>query len=141
MNIMLVEDDQNDILMVKRAFKKLSLTHNLIIKRHGEEALNYLNDIKDLEPEEELLKKPDLMFLDINMPCMGGHEFLKELRSHEVYSAVPVIILTSSRRDKDIEEAYRFGANSYIVKPIVFKDFLHIIALIDQYWSKNELVG
>ena len=137
-NILLVEDDQNDILAVQRAFQKNEISNPLFVVENGEEALDYLNNRGNFA-DAERAPRPDLILLDINMPRMNGIEFLAILRRDEQFKTIPVVILTSSKREWDKFESYKLGVNSYIIKPVDFDKFADAILMINNYWSMTEL--
>lgn len=139
--ILLIEDNADDELLTVRALKKLNYT-SISVARSGAEALNYLlpdNNTQDLFRETEIqkqrpLKTPDLVLLDLNLPVIDGLTILKRIRSDKKTKNIPVIILTSSAEERDIEESYEYGANSYIRKPVDFLEFEKVASLIGEYW-------
>jgi len=132
--ILLVEDNPVDIDLTLRAFKKNNLRNKIEVARDGEEALNWIQKWDEGEPT------PIVILLDLKLPRYNGLEVLKELKSHESYKTIPVIILTTSSESKDIQTAYKLGANSYIVKPVELDKFIEVAAQIDLYWRVyNEL--
>ncbi|MBU1013755.1 MAG: response regulator [Bacteroidetes bacterium] len=132
--ILLVEDNPVDIDLTLRAFKKNNLKNKIEVARDGEEALNWIQKWDEGEPT------PIVILLDLNLPRYNGLEVLKEFKSHELYKTIPVIILTTSAESKDIQTAYKLGANSYIVKPVELDKFIEVAAQIDLYWRVyNEL--
>ena len=126
--ILLVEDSPVDIDLTLRAFKKNNLKNPIEVARDGEEALNWIQKWDNGEPT------PIVILLDLNLPRYNGLEVLKELKTHDIYKTIPVIILTTSSESKDIEPAYKLGANSYIVKPVELDKFIEVAAQIDLYW-------
>jgi len=126
--ILLVEDSPVDIDLTLRAFKKNNLKNPIEVARDGEEALNWIQKWDNGEPT------PIVILLDLNLPRYNGLEVLKELKTHDIYKTIPVIILTTSSESKDIETAYKLGANSYIVKPVELDKFIEVAAQIDLYW-------
>ncbi|MBN1515479.1 response regulator [Candidatus Sumerlaeota bacterium] len=137
-NILLVEDDENDILAIRRAFKKHSISNPLFVVENGEDALDFLHNRGEYE-DEKAHPKPDLILLDINMPRMNGIEFLNIIKRDDKFKSIPVVILTSSKREWDKIESYKLGVNSYIIKPVDFDKFADSILMINQYWSMTEL--
>jgi two-component system response regulator len=135
--ILLVEDDENDILITKRAFERYNFTNDLYVTRDGEEALEFIYRKGDYAGED--LPTPGLILLDINMPKMNGIEVLRHLKNDPEKRRIPVVMLTTSRRDQDMIESYNLGVNSYIVKPVDFTKFLEAISTINLYWSLNQL--
>lgn len=136
LNILLVEDDQVDVMTVQRAFKKNNLLqgHQLFIAHNGIEALSFLRG----EENEKIPPDNRLVLLDLNMPKMGGIEFLHELRADPSLQATSVIVLTTSDQDRDKVEAYKLNVAGYIIKPVTFDKFVDTIAVIDQYWQLNQ---
>jgi CheY-like chemotaxis protein len=131
--ILLVEDNEDDILLTERAFKKNNIVNKIIVCRDGEEALDYLfrqGPFAEL-PESET---PQLILLDLKLPKLGGLEVLKALRQNERTKLLPVVVLTSSREEADIVESYSLGANSYIRKPVDFEKFSMAIRQLGLYW-------
>jgi len=129
-SILLIEDDQVDIMTVKRGFKDLAVLNPLVIAGNGEEALQYLNN-----PSQGL---PCVILLDINMPKMNGHEFLGQLKQHTVFKSIPVIMLTSSKEQQDVDNSFELGISGYILKPVDYPLFLTSIQVLAPYWSLAE---
>lgn len=127
--ILLVEDNPVDIDLTIRAFKKRNLNNPIQIARNGEEALKYIEkwDAGD--------QTPVVILMDLKMPKVDGLEVLKVLKTHEKYATIPVVVLTTSSDNKDIEKAYKLGANSYIVKPVNFDKFVEVASQIELYWN------
>jgi CheY-like chemotaxis protein len=126
--ILLVEDRAVDIDLTRRAFDKRKLVNPLQVARDGEEAVAFFDRWEAGEPI------PICILLDLRMPKMNGLEVLRRLKSHPKFSCIPVVILTTSTEDRDIEEAYKLGCNSYIVKPVDFDKFIEVAANIELYW-------
>lgn len=124
--ILLVEDSEDDIVMTQRALKKGKIINDLDVAHNGEEALRHLKD-KDNHV-------PDLVLLDLNMSRMNGFELLQEMKKDPDLVKIPVVVLTSSARDSDIEKAYSLGANSYVTKPVEPAEFIKAIMELEQYW-------
>lgn len=127
--ILLVEDNPMDVDLTRRAFAKRRVLNPIEIARDGEEALNYLSKWETGEP------LPVVILLDINLPKVNGLEILRQFKTHPVAQKVPVVVLTTSAEDRDIQTAYQQGANSYIVKPVNFEKFVEVAAQIDLYWN------
>jgi|SRR5262249_3462178 len=127
--ILIVEDRLIDIDLTKRAFARRRLLNPIHEARDGEEALAY---IKRWEAGERL---PVFILLDLRLPKVNGLEVLRQLKSNPICSTIPVIVLTTSAEDHDIEEAYKLGCNSYIVKPVQFLQFMEVAAQIEVYWG------
>lgn len=135
-SFLLVDDDEVDVMTVKRAFKKNNITSPLYIATNGIEALALLrgNEMPKLLPGQRRL-----ILLDLNMPRMGGIEFLQELRADPNLRPLPVIVLTTSNEDKDKVEAYKFNVAGYILKPVTFTKFVEAIGTLNKYWMLSEL--
>lgn len=129
-HILLVEDNEGDILLIKEAFEEAGILHQLNVVNDGEQALNYLNKQTPFEATET----PDIIVLDINLPKMNGHEVLHYIKNHITFKAIPVIILTTSSSSRDIDKAYRNYVNSYITKPVDNQDFTNVVNGIEEYW-------
>jgi len=125
-DILLVEDNPEDADLAIRALKKHNLTNNLLHVEDGQEALDFLfND------EHEM---PQLILLDLKMPKVDGIEVLRKLKSDEKKKIIPVVVLTSSKEDRDIVEAYELGVNAYIVKPVDFNQFVKAVSDLGLFW-------
>ncbi|MFB6274978.1 MAG: response regulator [Halothece sp.] len=137
LNILLVEDDQVDVMTVQRAFKKNNLLqdHQLFVANDGMEALSLLKG----EGKQQIPPHNRLVLLDLNMPKMGGIEFLQELRADPALKATSVIVLTTSDEGRDKVEAYKLNVAGYIIKPVTFDKFVDTIAVIDEYWQLSQL--
>lgn len=135
-SVLLIDDDEVDIMTVKRAFQKNNITNPLYVARNGVEALAMLrgNELPKLS-----LGQRRLILLDLNMPKMGGIEFLRELRADPELRVLPVIVLTTSNEDKDKVEAYNLNVAGYIIKPVTFAKFVETMATLNKYWSLNEM--
>jgi CheY-like chemotaxis protein len=136
-NILLVEDDEVDIMNVKRAFKKYKISNPLFIAENGVEALAMLRSQNGQPPEVPENRR--LILLDLNMPKMNGLEFLQELRKQEYLKRTPVIVLTTSDEDKDRIEAYNLNVAGYILKPVTFANFAEVMIALNKYWALCEM--
>jgi two-component system response regulator len=125
--VLLIEDNPDDAGLTIRALKKHNLANNLLHLHDGEEALNYLFKAK-------LTGIPKVILLDLKMPKVDGIEVLRRLKSDEVRKVIPVVVLTSSKEDRDIVESYKLGVNAYIVKPVDFDKFVKAISEIGFFW-------
>ncbi|WP_017653788.1 response regulator [Fortiea contorta] len=136
-NILLVEDDEVDIMNVKRAFKKVNITNPIYVANNGVEALTMLRG----EDNQPPLFPPErrLILLDLNMPKMGGIEFLQEIRSDSQLRTTPVVVMTTSNQDQDRVEAYNLNVAGYILKPVTFASFVEMMAALNRYWVLCEL--
>ncbi len=127
-SILLVEDNPMDVDLTRRAFVRRKITSSIEVARDGEEALKFL------QRWEEGAATPTIVLLDLKLPKVDGLEVLHRLKSHPHFRIVPVIILTTSSEDNDVEAAYLEGANSYIVKPVDFDQFMRVVDQIQTYW-------
>jgi len=130
-HILLAEDDDNDVRITRRAIKKGQLDATISVVRDGQEAL----DMLFRRPPYEDAARPDLVFLDINLPKINGVEVLRTVKRDPVLQSVPVLMLTTSARQEDVSTAYALGANTYICKPIRFARFVDVIRDVSEYWS------
>lgn len=126
--ILLVEDNPMDLDLTLRAFSKKKFSNQVHVARDGEEALAFM---PRWESGEAL---PAVILLDINLPKINGLEVLRQLKAHERFRRIPVVVLTSSREDKDLKTAYDLGVNSYIEKPVSFNKFMDVAEQIELYW-------
>ena len=132
--IILVEDNPVDLDLILRALKKHNLGNSIEVARDGQEMLDW---IPRWEKGEAL---PCVILLDLKLPKISGLEVLQQLRAHPLSKSIPIVVLTSSSEDKDIETAYSLHANSYIVKPVNFDKFMEVARQIELYWVLiNEL--
>lgn len=132
--ILLVEDNPVDVDLTLRAFSRRKLVNPIVVARDGEEALAWIPRWEAGEPP------PAVILLDLNMPRVDGLTVLRELKAHPTLHRIPVVILTTSKEDRDINTAYDLGANSYIVKPVNFENFMDVAQQIELYWCiTNEL--
>jgi CheY-like chemotaxis protein len=136
LNILLVEDDELDVMNVQRAFKKNNVTNPLFVAGNGVEALSMLRGADGHPP---FPSERRLVLLDLNMPKMGGIEFLREVRNDPKLHSLTVIVLTTSDEERDKVEAYNLNVAGYILKPITLAAFVEIMAALNKYWTVNEL--
>lgn len=132
-NILLIEDNQDDIELTQIAFQKGKISNPIKIIKDGQEALDYLKEISVSQDINEL-DFPGLILLDVNLPKVSGIEILKFIKTTERIKRIPVVILTTSKRDEDIIASYDLGVNSYIQKPVVFDKFVDTIQKVQLYW-------
>jgi len=130
-NILLVEDDPGDQKLIKNSMLEQRMTNKLYIVSTGEEALEYLKKSKEGNSETPW---PELILLDLNMPGMGGMEFLRRIKSGGDFNMIPVVILTTSDSEKDILESYKLQAAGYVRKPVLLDEFCNIAKDISEYW-------
>ncbi|MCX6266939.1 MAG: response regulator [Bacteroidetes bacterium] len=132
-DILIVEDNPSDAELTIRALKKSNLANHIFVVENGEEALDFLFSRGQFS-ERDKSKTLKVVFLDLKLPKVSGLEVLKEIKSHESTKMLPVVIITSSKEDPDIQMAYALGANSYVVKPVDFDSFIHAISATGLYW-------
>ena len=137
LNILLVEDDELDVMNVRRAFKKNNILNPLFVAGNGVEALEILRGVDQNSPE--LPPERRIILLDLNMPRMNGIEFLRELRADPALSLIPVIVLTTSDEDRDKVEAYQLNVAGYILKPVTLAHFIETMATLNKYWTLSEI--
>jgi CheY-like chemotaxis protein len=128
--ILLIEDNPMDLDLTQRAFARRQLSNPLLTARDGEEALEH---IKHWDNGAAV---PLLILLDLKLPKIDGIEVLRQLKNHAKYKTIPVIVLTTSAEDRDVQTVYNLGANSYIIKPLGFEHFIEMIVQIEQYWIR-----
>ena len=132
LNILLVEDDDVDVMNVKRAFKKNNIYNPLFVAKDGIEALEMLRG-------DEVPRERRLVLLDLNMPKMNGIEFLRELRSDPELRLIPVVVLSTSDDERDRVEAYDLNVAGYILKPVTLVNFVEAMATLNKYWTLVEM--
>lgn len=132
--ILLVEDNPVDVDLTLRAFATQDLANPILVARDGEQALSWIPRWESGEP------LPLLILLDLKLPRVDGLEVLRQLKTHPNLRTIPVVILTTSREDADMRRAYLLGANSYIVKPVNYDQFIEVLGQIEAYWRRlNQL--
>jgi hypothetical protein len=127
--ILLVEDNPMDVDLTKRAFARRKLVNPIEVARDGEEALATVAEWEAGRP------LPVVILLDLKLPKVPGLDVLRRLKAHPQFRNVPVVVLTSSTEDRDVEAAYALGGNSYIVKPVSFEKFVQVAEQIEVYWT------
>jgi CheY-like chemotaxis protein len=132
LNILLVEDDQVDVMNVKRAFDKNRIANPLYVATNGIDGLTLLRS-GEIPPERRII------LLDLNMPKMSGLEFLRELRADPALQGIPVIVLTTSNDERDKIEAYNLNVAGYLLKPVTFINFVDVMGTLNKYWTLVEL--
>lgn len=129
--ILLVEDDNVDVMTVKRALKDLNIKNQLVRTANGEEALEYLKNNGN--------KQPCIILLDLNMPKMNGIEFLQIVKADDALKQIPVVVLTTSSQQQDIIESFKLNVAGYIVKSVDYAEFTEAISAINMYWTLSKL--
>ena len=129
-DVLLVDDDEADIKLTCRALVNDRIVNHMHVAHDGVEALEFLRR----EGRFVHAPRPDIIFLDLNMPRMDGRELLRELKTDGHFASIPVVILTTSEAQEDIDGSYAHYANSYITKPLDLKQFKNAIQVVEQYW-------
>ncbi len=138
--IVLVEDNPNDVELVTRVFRKHNLSNNMIVLKDGAEALAYL--LGEDSDGDETAALPKVILLDLKLPKVDGIEVLRRIKADTRTASIPVVILTSSSEQYDLDGCYQLGANSYVTKPIKYADFAKVVADVGMYWLLvNKLPG
>jgi CheY-like chemotaxis protein len=129
--ILLVEDDNVDIMTIKRALKEIAVVNPVVSVENGEVALSYLRDAAS--------ERPCIIFLDLNMPIMNGLEFLQVAKADLAIKAIPVIVLTTSEEQLDKVSSFSLGVAGYMAKPVDYRRFVEMMRSIDLYWTVSEM--
>lgn len=131
--ILIVEDDPKDVELTLTALEEHNLANEVVVTRDGEEALDYLfcrGNFKTRTGET-----PAVVLLDLKLPKVNGLEVLQQIRSDEKLKIIPVVVLTSSREERDLVASYRLGVNAYVVKPVEFHEFVNAIKELGVFWA------
>jgi two-component system response regulator len=131
--ILLVEDSQDDLDMTLRSLRKVNLANRIQVARDGAEALEFIFGT-GAYAGRKLERPPKMILLDLKLPKIDGLEVLRRLKNNPFTMAIPVVVLTSSKEQKDVIESYRLGVNSYIVKPVNFEGFATAVQELGMYW-------
>ena len=138
--ILLVEDSDADAELIIRALRKANVVNRLVRVRDGVEAVEFV--FRSGAFKDRGAGNPRLIMLDLKMPRMSGIDVLRRLKSDEASKNIPVVVLTSSAEAQDVQESYKFGVNSYLVKPVAFSDFTNVVAHTGLYWAvMNKIPG
>jgi len=135
--ILLVEDREDDILLVKNAFHKGGIDNPIQVVRDGEEAIHYLAG-EGLYSNRAEYPLPDLILLDLKMPKVDGFDVVRWIRRQPGFGSIPVVVLTSSDAIRDVNRAYALGANSFMVKPMDFENFVETAKMLKTYWLRTS---
>jgi two-component system, response regulator len=127
--ILLVEDNPDDEMLTRRAFKKSNIANELIVARDGAQAINILQNVGRVGE-----RLPGLVLLDLKLPKVDGLEVLRRIRANERTAIIPVVVLTSSQLEEDILASYRSGANAYVRKPVNFSEFADAVTTLGMFW-------
>ena len=131
--ILLVEDDPKDVELTLTALEEYNLANEVVVARDGEEALEYLYARGKFKTRSS--DNPAVMLLDLRLPKVDGLEVLKQIKSDGKLSMIPVVVLTSSKEEKDMVASYRLGVNAYVVKPVDFHEFVNAIKELGVFWA------
>ena len=131
--ILLVEDNPDDVELTLRALKKNNILNEVVVARDGVEAVDYLFGTGSYEGRDKT-ETPMIVLLDLKLPRIDGMEVLKQMRENDVTKMIPVVILTSSKEERDLVDGYSLGCNSYIRKPVDFSQFSETVRQIGLYW-------
>ena len=126
--ILLIQDNQNDIILTQRVFKRIGANIQLNIIRSGTEAYQIFSKQGNLYPI------PNLILLDLNLPGIKGVDILRAIKNHSIYRAIPVVILTTSNRDNEIQQVYQNNASTYLMKPFGIQQFQKLLIVFKDYW-------
>jgi two-component system, chemotaxis family, response regulator Rcp1 len=136
-HILLIEDSRADAKIIERALREGEISHRLTVIRDGRHALDYLFSLHDETSPNG--REPDLILLDLNLPGLDGCQVLSRIKSDPYLRIIPVVILTTSHRDKDILQTYQAGANTYIAKPAEYSRYCELVATLRDYWIGTAL--
>lgn len=136
-HILLVEDSRADARIIERALTEANVPHRLTVLSDGRSALDYIARLDD--PDTTGDDQPDLILLDLNLPGLDGCEVLTRIKSHPTWKSLPVVILTTSRREEDVIQTYRAGANSFIPKPAEYPHYCDLVTTLHAYWCDTTL--
>ena len=132
-NSLLVEDNEADVKITLRAFAKSKIKNNMYVVNDGQEALDFLHNDNEYKDKNKY-PRPDLILLDIKMPRMDGFQFLEIVKGDLELSSIPVVMLTSSKTEEDIAKSFKYGAASFIQKPVSFDEFVKVVEKFNYYW-------
>jgi CheY-like chemotaxis protein len=129
--ILLVEDDQVDVMTIRRALKEIHVVNPVVHTEHGEAGLDYLRDTTKA--------RPCIILLDLNMPVMNGIEFLQQIKQDPLLRAIPVVVLTTSDEQPDKLRSFEFGVAGYMAKPVDYRRFVEMMRSVDMYWTLSAM--
>ena len=129
LNILLIEDSPSDVRLVREALKENPIPVEMTVVRDGVEAMDYLH-----RAEQGAISRPDLVLLDLNLPRKNGREVLAEVKGSPALRQIPVVVMTSSRSEEDVQEAYELNANCYITKPADLSEYVKVVRSIEDFW-------
>lgn len=129
--LLIIDDDQVDVMTIRRALKEIDVTNPVVHLENGEDALAFLRN-----PNSD---DPCLILLDLNMPIMNGFEFLQVVKSDDLLRRFPVVVLTTSEEQQDKVSSFNLGVAGYVMKPVNYRQFVEVIRSIDRYWTISEM--
>jgi len=132
--ILLVEDNPNDVELTLRALQKQNLSSKVFVVKDGAEALDFMFG-SGAYSQRKVEKRPKVVLLDLKLPKVDGIEVLRRIKTDSRTSHIPVVMLTSSQEERDVVDSYNLGVNSYIVKPVDFSNFVHVVSELGIYWG------
>jgi CheY-like chemotaxis protein len=130
--ILLVEDNEGDVFLTKKAFEKAKIVNNIHVAKDGEMAMEMLMQARG----HEGMPRPDIVLLDINLPKKGGLQVLEEIKSNESLRRIPVVMVSSSQAEQEVIKTYDLHASAYIIKPIDAAKFQDVVAAVENFWFK-----
>src|SRR5262245_11294532 len=136
--VLVAEDDPNDVFLLRRAFQKVGVFNTIVVAHNGQEAIDYLSG-NGLYRNRSNHPFPALLFLDLKMPLVDGFDVLNWLTHHPLEQSLPVVILSSSNQERDIERAHQMGASDYCVKPQQFEELVEIVRRVREKWLTPDL--
>jgi CheY-like chemotaxis protein len=129
-HVLMVEDDPGDVLLTKETLKESKLSIDMVVVDDGEKALQYLRQ----QGPYGKAPRPDLVILDLNLPKVDGHEVLRQVKAEEALRTIPIVVVTTSDAEADIQRTYGLGANCYVTKPIGLEQFAKVVRAIEHFW-------
>src|SRR4030095_1049613 len=136
--ILIAEDEADDRFLLKTAFEESGYKNALKFVENGVELIKHLKEVTERKNNDEY---PGFILLDLNMPKKDGREVLKEIKENKVFKKIPVIVFTTTKNENEISRCYELGANSYVVKPLVFDELVNIIQSLYSYWFKISSIA
>ena len=136
--ILIAEDDADDRFLLKTAFEESGYKNTLRFVENGVELIRHLKEVTERKNNDEF---PGFILLDLNMPKKDGREVLKEIKENKIFKKIPVIVFTTTKNENEISRCYELGANSYVVKPLVFDELVNIIQGLYSYWFKISSIA
>ena len=136
--ILIAEDDADDRFLLKTAFEESGYKNTLKFVENGVELIRHLKEVTQRKNNDEF---PGFILLDLNMPKKDGREVLKEIKENKIFKKIPVIVFTTTKNETEISKCYELGANSYVVKPLVFDELVHIIKALYSYWFQISTIA